>query len=339
MSEAFLSLASADRTEALAVAASRSGRPPHILEKDVWVVWTLARLFDSQFAEHLVFKGGTSLSKAYRAIQRFSEDIDVTYDIRAIAPDLVDPAKENPIPPSRSQAKKWTDTIKERLCAWVSETVLPHLDAKISGSGLSAHARAEADCIYLEYMTNERGYGYVAPRIKLEFGARSTGEPAEAHTIGCDAAEYLADVLFPSTQARVMRVERTFWEKATAIHVFCLQGKVAERQARHWYDLAQLDVMGLAETAISARQIAELVSTHKTWFFAAKDAQGQGIDYEAAVRGGLTLIPAGAAFEALEGDYAQMVRDGLFLGEAPYIGSVIERCRDIETRANAKPDA
>jgi hypothetical protein len=97
--------------------------------------------------------------------------------------------------------------------------------------------------------------------------------------------------------------------------------------------------MGLAETAITARDIAELVSAHKTWFFAAKDAQGQAIDYEAAVRGGLRLIPAGAAFEALEGDYTQMVRDGLFWGDAPSVRSVIERCRDVETRANAKPGA
>jgi hypothetical protein len=233
MNELFLSLESADRADALAVAASRSGRPPHVLEKDVWVVWTLEQLFDSTFAEHLVFKGGTSLSKAYRAILRFSEDIDVTYDIRAIAPDLVDPASANPLPPSRSQARKWTDKINDRLSAWVAETALPHLNAKISVAGVSAQARAEADCIYLEYTTSAQGYGYVAPRIKVEFGARSTGEPAEAHRIGCDAAEYLPDVLFPSTRALVMRVERTFWEKATAIHVFCLQGEVAERQARH----------------------------------------------------------------------------------------------------------
>lgn len=335
MREAFLSLTPADRIEALAVAASRGGRPPHILEKDVWVVWALAQLFDSPFAEHLVFKGGTSLSKAYRAIQRFSEDIDVTYDIRAIAPDLVDAASDNPIPPSRSQAKKWTDTIKDRLSTWVSETVLPHLNERVAATGVPAQTRAEADCIYIEYARDVEGYGYVAPRVKIEFGARSTGKPAEAHEIRCDASESLPEVLFPTAQARVMRVERTFWEKATAIHVFCRQGRVADRQARHWYDLAQLDVGGFAQAAITARDIAELVSTHKMWFFAAKDAQGQVIDYEAAVRGELTLIPSGLALEALEADYLQMVRDALFLGDAPSVGSVIERCRAIEARANA----
>jgi predicted nucleotidyltransferase component of viral defense system len=87
--ETFLSLSLVERTEALQVAASKSGRPLHVLEKDVWAVWTLSALFDSPFGPHLVFKGGTSLSKAYNAINRFSEDIDVTYDIRQLLDKLV----------------------------------------------------------------------------------------------------------------------------------------------------------------------------------------------------------------------------------------------------------
>ena len=78
-----------DRREALLVAAGRSGRPAYLLEKDLWVVWTLCALVDAPFNHALTFKGGTSLSKAYRAIRRFSEDLDITYDIRTIAADLV----------------------------------------------------------------------------------------------------------------------------------------------------------------------------------------------------------------------------------------------------------
>lgn len=89
MAKPFLSLSAEDRRDALGVAADRSGRPAHLLEKDVWVVWALQTLFGSDLGAHLVFKGGTSLSKAYGVIQRFSEDVDLTYDIRAIAPDLV----------------------------------------------------------------------------------------------------------------------------------------------------------------------------------------------------------------------------------------------------------
>lgn len=87
MPDPFLRLPREQRSEALAVAADASGRPDNILEKDVWVVWALKALFESPFAEHLCFKGGTSLSKAYGLIERFSEDVDVTYDIRDILGD------------------------------------------------------------------------------------------------------------------------------------------------------------------------------------------------------------------------------------------------------------
>ena len=102
MADSFLHLPIEDRREALGVAADRSGRPAHLLEKDVWVVWVLAFLYGSAVGEHLVFKGGTSLSKAYQVIRRFSEEVDLTYDIRAIAPDLVGENGEG-LPKTRSE--------------------------------------------------------------------------------------------------------------------------------------------------------------------------------------------------------------------------------------------
>ena len=89
MADFFLQLPPDERREALGVAAASSGRPMHLLDKDVWVVWVLEVLFQAPFATHLVFKGGSSLSKAYQIIRRFSEDVDLTYDIRVLAPDLV----------------------------------------------------------------------------------------------------------------------------------------------------------------------------------------------------------------------------------------------------------
>ena len=85
----FFQLSTAERLDVLDAAANISGLLPHLLEKDIWVVWSLRHLFAGPFAENLVFKGGTSLSKAYGVIRRFSEDVDLTYDIRAIAGDLV----------------------------------------------------------------------------------------------------------------------------------------------------------------------------------------------------------------------------------------------------------
>lgn len=82
MSESWFALSGADQAEALEVAAGRTGRPAHLLEKDIWVVWALSAIYGTTLAEKLTFKGGTSLSKVYKIIDRFSEDIDLTYDIR-----------------------------------------------------------------------------------------------------------------------------------------------------------------------------------------------------------------------------------------------------------------
>ena len=118
MAEKFFDLSVSDRREALAVAAAMCGRPVHLLDKDVWLVWVLEVLFSSNVGHRLVFKGGSSLSKAYRVIDRFSEDVDLTYDIRAFAPDLVGTEGE-PLPPTRSQEKRWSNEIRKRLPGWI----------------------------------------------------------------------------------------------------------------------------------------------------------------------------------------------------------------------------
>jgi hypothetical protein len=336
MAESFFALTPADRKEALAVAASKSGRPAHILEKDAWVVWTLSALFRSEFAQHLIFKGGTSLSKVYRAIDRFSEDIDVTYDIRAIAPDLVKDVGPDALPASRSQAAKWRDIIEERLAQWLNEQVLPYLQGCVGTDALAAKLRIEKDeSIYIDYETQVSGYGYVGPYIKIEFGARSTGEPTIDVSVSCDAAEHLSDVIFPNTDVRVMRAERTAWEKMTAIHVFSLQGNIKDQLARHWSDIVKLDTAGYIEAAINDRDIAQRVADHKSRFFIEKDAQGNKIDYLSAINGGLVLVPEGEVLKLLEVDYAKMVEGRLFLRDPEPIELVIERCADIQKRANS----
>ena len=112
LSEPWFALSRADQTEALEVAASQAGRPARLLEKDIWVVWALSAIYSSALAEKLTFKGGTSLSKVYKIIDRFSEDIDLTYDIRELVPGLLQ--NGNPIPVSASQEKKISSAVRAR---------------------------------------------------------------------------------------------------------------------------------------------------------------------------------------------------------------------------------
>ncbi|BCI72467.1 hypothetical protein SPKIRA_32970 [Sphingomonas paucimobilis] len=334
MAETFLLLSPQDRRDALGVAADRSGRPAHLLEKDVSVVWALSTLYAAPLGEHLVFKGGTSLSKAYQVIHRFSEDVDLTYDIRAIAPDLVGENGEA-LPKTRSEEKRWSSEVRRRLPEWVAAAVQPVIADALVTEGLAATIRVEGDRLFIDYEPTAVGSGYVAPSVMLEFGARSTGEPASLRDVVCDASDLIDGLIFPTARPRVMHAERTFWEKATAIHVFCQQDRLrGDRFARHWYDVARLDEAGLADAAFADRDLANAVARHKSMFFAEKAADRTPIDYAAAVSGGLQLVPVGDAARALEDDYARMVEDGLLFDDAESFEALMARCAEIAARAN-----
>ncbi len=332
----FFQLSTTERLDALNAVADISGLPPHLLEKDIWVVWALHQLFTGPYAKHLVFKGGTSLSKAYGVIRRFSEDVDLTYDIRAIAGDLVGDS-DAPLPATKSQEKRWSKEIRTRLSDWVATEIVPQIKQAFDLNGLPATVRAEGDKVFIDYVPLVTGTGYVSPAVMLEFGARSTGEPSESRVIRCDAAEFLDAVTFPTAASEVMRPERTFWEKATAIHVFCAQGafRGGDRFARHWHDVTRLDAAGFADTAIADSMIARAVADHKNVFFAEKNRHGEVINYHAAVTGGLQLVPDDDALAKLAADYQQMVDDGLFLDEVEPFEALLDRCRAIQAKANA----
>ena len=300
MAENYLTLSREDRLEALGVAATNSGRPIHLLEKDVWVVWALVALFASEFGRHLVFKGGTSLSKAYGVIGRFSEDIDVTYDVRELIPELVGDGA--PIPRSNSQAKKWRDAIDEKLADWVKDKAVPVITGKhAAATGVDAKVNAEGSNIHIDYDPLAKGMGYVAPRVTIEFGARSTGEPCEERPIVCDAALHLPDLDFPTATPRAMLPKRTFWEKATAIHVYCRGDARDNRYARHWHDLVRLDDAGYAQAAFDDPALANAVAEFKGRFFREKDRNGDPIDYAKAVAGDLQLVPDADAIKEARG--------------------------------------
>lgn len=197
--------------------------------------------------------------------------------------------------------------------------------------------RTEGDKIFIDYTPLTTGTGYVKPSVMLEFGARSTGEPSEARFIRCDAAKHLPGVQFPTSTPHVMRPERTFWEKATAIHVFCAQGtfRGGDRFARHWHDITRLNTAGFVNVAIADKTLANAVADHKSIFFAEKNTQGDAIDYHAAVTGGLQLVPNGDALANLVIDYQHMIDDGLLLNDAEPFEVLIAQCLEIQKKANA----
>ena len=336
MAESFLRLGQHDQREVLEIVREKTQRPTLLLEKDVWVVWTLGALFDSALATDLTFKGGTSLSKAYKIIDRFSEDIDLTYDIRKLIPDLT--GGDGFLPASRSQAGKWTRAVRERLPQWIATSVQPVIEAALARDQLQARLEVggeESDKLLLHYPALKSSSGYVQTVVALEFGARATGEPHQLLPVACDMEGHVQDVSFPTARPMVMSVARTFWEKATAAHVYCAQGRIrSERYARHWHDLAAIARSRYFEEVVTDKSVALAVAEHKSFFFLEKDADGGVIDYKSAVMGKLRIVPEGVARDALQKDYAAMIGDAMMLSDPLEFDQLMLACSDIQERMN-----
>lgn len=336
MADYFFNLSKKDQLEALEYGRAETGRPAHLLEKDVWVVWALRALFESALAADLTFKGGTSLSKVYKVIDRFSEDIDLTYDIRKLIPDLVGHGGE--LPRSDSQAKKWTDAVRARLPTWIVDNLEPVIQSALKREGLDARLEIGGKAnekLFLHYPALTEGTGYVAPVVTLELGGRATGEPHQVFQVECDIAGKLAGVTFPTASPQVMTVARTFWEKATAAHVFCAQGRLrGERYARHWHDLAAIARSEHFAAVLADREVATAVARHKSLFFKENDFNGRVIDYAAATTGNLKIVPEGEVRAELSKDYKAMLAENVIVGEALSFEGLLEACAELAAKVN-----
>lgn len=243
------------------------------------------------------------------------------------------------MPTSRSQAGKWTRAVRDRLPEWIAGTVQPVIQAALAQASLGAKLElsgADKDKLLLHYPAVKRGTGYVAPVVTMEFGGRATGEPHSITPVPCDIEGQVEGVSFPVASPMVMSVTRTFWEKATAAHVYCAQGRIrGERYARHWHDLAAILRSPHFDAAVKDREIARAVAEHKSHFFSEKDATGHPVDYLAAVAGSLQLVPERTAREALAADYASMLEDQVMVGDALPFEDLMMACKEVASRANA----
>jgi hypothetical protein len=298
------------------------------------VVWVLNAVFTSNFGDALSFKGGTSLSKAYGLIDRFSEDVDLTYDIRRFLPEMN--FDEDGIPPTKSQESKLTKAVREKLPEWIRNDLAPVLEDAIAKDGLRAKLVQETDeTLNVNFESHFSGHSYVRSSVLLEFGARSTGEPTTSKNIDCYAQQVIPSVAFPTATVRTMKVERTFWEKATATHVYCLQENLKkERFSRHWHDLHYIFKSPHWEAVRNDREIAKKVAVHKSLFFTEKDKDGAVVDYKTAVDGNMRIIPDGSALKKLRDDYVMMQDSQIVREGAPSFDEILESCAAMERELN-----
>ncbi|MFM9968197.1 MAG: nucleotidyl transferase AbiEii/AbiGii toxin family protein [Burkholderiales bacterium] len=307
------------------------------VEKDFWVCWTLRELFNLPYiGPRLTFKGGTSLSKAWKLIERFSEDIDVVIDRDFLgyggdaSPEAASSRKK------RSQA---LDALRDSCQAYIRDSLAPALSARIAqalGPGgwqlESDPADADGQTLLFRYPAAFDGGGYVAPVVKIEMGARSDIDPAEAPQIEPYLAQTFPDLLGESRFAvRTLSARRTFWEKAMLLHEETYRPAEKRRGmflSRHYYDLWCMIRLGVAEQAIASEGLFERIAAHREVFF-----RYNWLDYKTLHRGSLRLMPLREQFPAWQRDYDDM-REAMFFGATPPFLEVLTLIEDFQNKFN-----
>ena len=322
-------------------AAAQWGRlPAQLIEKDFWVCWILRRIFAlPEIAAHLTFKGGTSLSKAYQIIERFSEDVDLSVERDSLG---FGGEQEPERGRSRKERNRRVKALQAACQVFVEMTLYPALHGSIT-SALLEQADWELD---LDESDPDRQSirfrfppgvatglsGYFLPSVKLELGARSDHFPVEQREI----QPYLADAFpalihDPFTSVRVLAAERTFWEKATLLHAIAHQPQskpLPRSQSRHYYDLYQLANHPVGQSALDKLQLLDRVATHKSVFFSSASAK-----YDEARPGSLRLVPDADRLQELRRDYSAMAP--MFFGPVPGFDSLIARLTALQDAINS----
>lgn len=336
----FARLPGEERKPYFETAAANDGRMgEHIIEKDFWVCWTLKRLFTMKSLDgHLIFKGGTSLSKVFGVIERFSEDIDlsVSKDLLGFSGEK-DPEKAE----SAKQRNKRIEDLAEACREFVQTQLQPELKSTIKtalGSGRYWKLRIDPDdgdgqTLLFEYPAASKPAGsYVVPVVKIEVGARSDHWPAHQHVVQPYLATQVPNALAaPDTKVKALDAARTFWEKATILHSFAHFPETktpAARQSRHYYDLFKL-----LQTKHQAEAVADLgllarVAEHKSIYFRAGWAK-----YEEAKHGSLKLMPGQRLESIMRRDYEQMQE--MIFGDAPLWKDILAAIEVFEKEFNS----
>ena len=270
-----------------------------IVEKDFWVVWTLNKIFsDDRLNKILMFKGGTSLSKVFNLIGRFSEDIDLILDWRLIS-------KVNPLSEQESKNKqvKFNEQINENAKVFIKDQLLP-VFSQILSPLCTCSIAEDGFSINVKY-PNAFDDSYLRPEILLEIGPLASWLPSDSFEISSFAAQKFPQVFEqPICIVHTIVAKRTFWEKATILHHEANrpeESPMPTRYSRHYYDLAMMAQSKVKNEAFADLDLLQNVVKFKQKFYPRTWAK-----YEEAIPGTLKLLPPEFRLDSLEKDYKAM---------------------------------
>lgn len=335
----FLQLPDEERRLYFEQAAGQRSLSPVIMEKDFCVCWMLGVLYGSKFGDSLVFKGGTSLSKVFGVIQRFSEDIDLS-----VSPSFLDLSNvELGSSLSRNQADKWMKKAEAACANSVQDQLRPELErvvAETLGQRESPWLQYETDrttnspVLLFHYPTTQpEGFDYLHRSVKLEFGSLTDQRPVGCHPVRPWLADVIPQVLVDwHCEVVALELDRTFWEKATILHSehhHSVDTPMPARFSRHYADTAALAVHPVASQAVVNDELRDSVVTWKNQFFRSGWAR-----YDLAKPGTFRLTPPATRVPDLRRDY-QAMRD-MYLSEPLEFDQILSTLTDLERRINGQ---
>lgn len=309
-----------DRTELFQATAISMGMQPDVVEKDFWVCFMIDHLFhDCKYKNAFVFKGGTSLSKAYHVIERFSEDIDLILDWRKIV------GKDNPWE-ERSKTKQdlFNKQTNFKAAKFYAEELVPQLNMEIQeklGKGNWFSVDKEDEMVINFYYPQIFETEYLRSCVRLEIGPLAEWLPSHETVITPFVAEkYPALFVQKNTSVLTIDVERTFWEKLTILHKianFPEKKLLPSRYARHLYDVYKMGNSWVRESAFERKELLEKDIVFKQKFYYARTAH-----YETATLESIMLVPGERLYKLLAEDYRAM--HNMIYGKIPEYDKIIE---------------
>lgn len=332
----YLSLGRVERSELIDEVARRRNLAPAVLEKDYWVCRTLDLVFSLPgIGQHLVFKGGTSLSKVYGLIERFSEDIDLSFHRAYLG--FGDPDQDPEAAPTGNNQRRRLEHLQAACIEHIRSTLLPALQIRLEeilGDRYDWSLEVDSSdpqTLLFRFPRAASTLSYIQPAVRIELGARSDHWPSETHSILSYLGESLDQPTLGAATVEVLAAERTFWEKATLLHAECHRPPdkpLPARYARHYHDLARLATSPVADRALADTKLRERVVRHKSIYFRSASAS-----YHLAVPGSFRLVPDSSRFGELHRDHEAMSQ--MFFQPPPPMDAVLETLRTLEARINA----
>lgn len=335
-----------DRRGLFLATANRLGTPIQNIEKDFWVAWVLDLLFNGRAADEprLLFKGGTSLSKAYSLISRFSEDVDIT----VFREDIGQNVKVSHLQGlSGKQQRIHMEAIKKACQSYINGSLKDRLNRQVETAFREAGIAVvdlpiqqdpsdpDQQTLLLHYpAVSTSSDQYIKPVVKIEAGAKSALDPHCFTTIKPYVDHDMSTLNLIVENVVTINAERTFWDKVVILHglrrwhdnrgVLRQEG---HRISRHYYDIYKLIHSPILQKALSDHTLALDCAHHAQMFFNSTD-----LDLRHAIPGSLAITPTIEMTEALKRDYQAMA--GMIFGEVPEFSDVIQAVSNLEHAIN-----